>query len=70
MKKFQIHLFFTIENYLLTNFVLNALLMWLIYLLRDIQAEFSMNYELKVLTFTQITVDFVIFFFLIVAPKA
>ena len=70
MKKFQIHLYFTIENYLLTNFVLNALLMWLIYLLRDIQAEFSMNYELKVLTFTQITVDFVIFFFLIVAPKA
>ena len=70
MKKFQIHLYFTIENYLLTNFVLNALLMWLIYLLRDIQAEFSMNYELKVLTFTQITVDFVIFFFLIVAPNA
>ena len=69
-KKFQLHLYYTIESYLITNFALNALLMWLIYLLRDIQAEFSMNYELKVLTFTQICVDFVIFFFLIIAPTA
>ena len=70
IKKFQLHLYYTIESYLITNFALNALLMWLIYLLRDIQAEFSMNYELKVLTFTQICVDFVIFFFLIIAPTA
>lgn len=70
IRKFQLHLYYTIESYLLTNFVLNSLLMWFIYLLRDIQAEFSMNHELKVLTFVQIAVDFIIFFFLIVAPKA
>jgi hypothetical protein len=41
-----------------------------IYLLRDIQPEFSMNHELKVLTFLQVSVDFIIFFFLIVYPTA
>lgn len=51
IKKFQLHLFYTIESYLLTNFFLHVLLMVLIYLLRDIQPEFSMNKELKLFAF-------------------
>ena len=44
--------------------------MLLIYLLRDIQAEFSMNHELVILTFIQVLVDFVINYILIVIPQS
>jgi hypothetical protein len=44
--------------------------MWLIYLLREIQQEFSMNRELIILTGIQTSVDFVIFFIMIVTPEA
>lgn len=41
-----------------------------IYLLRNVQNEFSMTSELLVVTFLQCTVDFTIFYFLVVDPKA
>jgi hypothetical protein len=41
-----------------------------IYLLRNVQNEFSMTSELLVVTFLQCTVDFTISFFLVVDPKA
>ena len=39
-----------------------------IFVLRNIQAEFSLTKEFMIVTFTQLSVDFLIFFFLIVDP--
>jgi hypothetical protein len=41
-----------------------------IYLLRKVQSEFSMNFELKVVTAIQLVLGFVIYFFLVVDPES
>lgn len=69
-QRFQLHLFLTIEFYLVFNFVMDALLMVQIFVLRNIQADFSITKEFMIVTFMQLSVDFVIFFFLIVDPTA
>ena len=48
--KFNLHLYLTVEVYLILNFILDALLMGFIYVLRNVQSEFSMNFELKIVT--------------------
>ena len=69
-QRFQLHLFLTIEFYLVFNFVMDALLMVQIFVLRNIQTDFSITKEFMIVTFMQLSVDFVIFFFLIVDPTA
>ena len=41
-----------------------------IFVLRNIQTDFSITKEFMIVTFMQLSVDFVIFFFLIVDPTA
>ena len=52
------------------NFVLDALLMGFIYLLRRIQTEFSMGWELLMVTVTQLIMGFVVYFYLVVEPDS
>jgi hypothetical protein len=49
---------------------MDALLMVQIFVLRNIQTDFSITKEFMIVTFMQLSVDFVIFFFLIVDPTA
>lgn len=51
-EKFHLHLYLTIEVYLVFNFLLDALLMCFIFALRKVQSEFSMTNELSVITGT------------------
>ena len=69
-QRYQLHIFLTIEFYLIFNFVMDALLMAQIFVLRNIQADFSITKEFMIVTFMQLSVDFVIFFFLIVDSTA
>ena len=56
--------------YLVFNFVMDALLMILLFLLRNIQQDFSITREFFWVTTIQLSTDFIIFFFLIVDPSA
>jgi hypothetical protein len=49
---------------------MDALLMILLFMLRNIQEDFSLTGEFLIVTFMQLAVDFIIFFFLIVDPTA
>ena len=67
-QRFQLHLYVTIEVYLVFNFLMDALLMILLFLLRTIQHDFSITREFLLVTLAQLAADFLIFFFLIVDP--
>lgn len=66
---FRLHLYLTVEVYLLFNFFLDGLLMAFIYLLRKVQQEFSMTFELMTITITQLAIGFLIFFIIIIDPE-
>lgn len=68
--KFEWHLLLTVEIYLLFNFFLNGLLMVFMYLLRNVQSEFSLNNELKIVTVSQTGIAFLIYFLLVIFPEA
>jgi hypothetical protein len=57
------------EVYLLFNFFLEGLLIAFTYLLRKVQSEFNMTFELVVISATQITMGFVAFLIIIVDPE-
>ena len=60
----------SIEFYLICNFILDALMITFIYLLRHVQEEFSINRELKCVSLIQFLMGFTLYFFLIVAPTS
>lgn len=66
---FRLHLYLTVEVYLVFNFFLDGLLMAFIYLLRKVQQEFSMTFELMTITITQLAIGFLIFFIIIIDPE-
>ncbi|TNV86484.1 hypothetical protein FGO68_gene14214 [Halteria grandinella] len=68
-KTFRLHLYLTVEVYLLFNFFLDGLLMAFIYLLRKVQQEFSMTMELMTITVTQLAIGFLVFFIIIIDPE-
>jgi hypothetical protein len=69
-QNFRLHIYLTVQVYLILNFIFDALLMILIYALRKVQAEFSMTSELLTVTLVQFVVGFIIYFYLVVVPES